>query len=151
MMASSDQMQFLSHLVYMLQAKKTLDIGTYTGYSALTIGNVLPADGKVYAIDITNEYLQEFCKPAWEMDKVSTKIKFICKSALEALDELLLLEENKDSFDFAFIDADKLNYLDYYEKALSLLRPGGLIAIDNVSLYLIEYIFATDIVEFEGS
>ena len=130
MQISPEQGQFMGLLVEMLAAKKTLDIGTFTGYSALVVALSLPSGGKVIACD-TNVEWTNMAKHFWQMAKVADKIDLKLGQALQTLDKLLA-DGEANTFDFAFIDADKQNYSAYYEKSLALLRTGGLIAIDNV-------------------
>jgi caffeoyl-CoA O-methyltransferase len=130
MQISPEQGQFMALLMELLGAKKTLDIGTFTGYSALVVALALPQDGKVIACDISTE-TTSIARRFWEMAGVSGKIDLRIAPALDTLQNLLDNGEG-GTFDFAFIDADKTNYVNYYEKALALLRPGGLIGIDNV-------------------
>lgn len=130
MQISPEQGQFMTLLIELLQAKKTLDIGTFTGYSALIVALALPVDGKVIACDTSTEWTN-IAKQYWTKAKVAHKIDLHLAPAAQTLDKLIANGE-ENSFDFAFIDADKENYLTYYEKALTLLRPGGLIAVDNV-------------------
>jgi len=130
MQISSEQGQFMRLLIEILGAKKTLDIGTFTGYSALAVALSLPDDGKVIACD-TNEQWTNMAKYFWEAAHVSHKIELKLAPALQTLDKLLA-DGEANTFDFAFIDADKKNYISYYERSLALLRTGGLIAIDNV-------------------
>lgn len=130
MQISPEQGQFMALLVELLGAKKTIDIGTYTGYSALTVALALPADGQVIACDINEEWTA-IARHFWQEAGVSAKIHLKLAPALNTLDELIASNE-VGTFDFIFIDADKLNYRNYYEKALQLSRPGGLITIDNV-------------------
>jgi predicted O-methyltransferase YrrM len=130
MQIAPEQGQFMALLVQLMEAKKTLDIGVFTGYSALVVALALPTDGQVIACDIdeeTTKIAQEF----WEKAAVNHKIELRLAPALETLDKLIA-EGQSNTFDFAFIDADKSNYDNYYEKALWLVKPGGLIAIDNV-------------------
>jgi predicted O-methyltransferase YrrM len=130
MQIAPEQGQFMALLVQLMGAKKTLDIGVFTGYSALVVALALPTDGQVIACDIdekTTKIAQEF----WEKAGVSQKIDLRLAPALETLDKLIVEGQN-NTFDFAFIDADKSNYDNYYEKALWLVKPGGLIAVDNV-------------------
>lgn len=129
MQISPEQGQFMALLIELLGARKTIDVGTFTGYSAAVVAMALPSDGKVITCDIdkTNtEVAQQF----WQQAGVSHKIDLRLKPALQTLDQLLK-EGEAGTFDFAFIDADKENYTGYYERCLSLLRKGGLIAIDN--------------------
>ena len=117
-------------LVEILYAKKSLDIGTFTGYSAMAVAQAMPRDGKVIACDINIEWTN-IAKQFWAMGGVTDKIDLRLTPALETLQDLLDKGEG-DTFDFAFIDADKMNYGNYYELVLTLLRSGGLMAIDNV-------------------
>jgi predicted O-methyltransferase YrrM len=128
-----EQGQFLSFLVKAIGAKKTLEIGTFTGYSALCVALALPADGRVVACDIKSDWV-DVGRKYWQEAGVDHKIDFRLGQALETLDSLLEGGE-AGSFDFVFIDADKGNYDNYYEKSLLLLRSGGIIAIDNVLLF----------------
>ena len=130
MQISPDQGQFMGLLVQLLGAKKTLDIGVFTGYSSLVVALALPADGKVIACDVDEKYTA-YARRYWETAEVTDKIDLRIAPALETLDKLIA-EGQAGSFDFAFIDADKRNYHNYYERALELLRPGGVIAVDNV-------------------
>ncbi|GJM06791.1 MAG: O-methyltransferase [marine bacterium B5-7] len=130
MQISPEQGQFMRLLIDILNAKKTLDIGTFTGYSALAVALSLPENGKVIACDTSIEWT-DLAKQFWEMGKVADKIELKLAPATQTLDGLLTNGE-QSTFDFAFIDADKQNYITYYEKSLALLRTGGLIAIDNV-------------------
>ncbi|PMB03630.1 SAM-dependent methyltransferase [Fischerella thermalis CCMEE 5273] len=130
MQIAPDQGQFLALLVKLIAAKKTLDIGVFTGYSSLVVALALPADGKVIACDIDEEYTA-IARRYWQKAGVADKINLHLAPALETLEKLIAVGE-AETFDFAFIDADKSNYDNYYELALQLVRPGGLIAIDNV-------------------
>jgi len=130
MQISPEQGQFMALLVTLLGARKTLDIGTFTGYSALSVGLSLPADGKIIACDLSTEWTT-IAKKFWEKAGVNHKIELRLAPAIETLDNLIAAGET-NTFDFSFIDADKENYDAYYEKSLALIRPGGLIAIDNV-------------------
>jgi predicted O-methyltransferase YrrM len=130
MQISPEQGQFMALLVEIIGAKKTLDIGTFTGYSALVVALALPAEGQVVACDINGEWTK-IAKRFWELAGVAEKIDLRLAPALETLQSLL--DSNAaNTFDLAFIDADKVNYDGYYEKALQLLKPGGLVLIDNV-------------------
>jgi predicted O-methyltransferase YrrM len=130
MQISPDQGQLMALLVKLMGAKKTLEIGVFTGYSALSVALALPPDGKLIACDVSAEYTA-IARSYWQAAGVAEKIDLHLAPALETLDRLLA-EHQANSFDFAFIDADKGNYLAYFDRALQLLRPGGLIAIDNV-------------------
>lgn len=117
-------------LVQLMGAKKTLEVGVFTGYSSLCVALALPKDGKVIACDISEEYTS-VGRRYWQAAGVADKIDLRIAPALETLDKLLA-EGEAGTFDFAFIDADKGNYEGYYERALKLIRNGGLIAVDNV-------------------
>ncbi|MEM9543256.1 MAG: class I SAM-dependent methyltransferase [Cyanobacteria bacterium P01_E01_bin.42] len=130
MQIAPDQGQFMALLVRLMGAKKILEIGTLTGYSALWMALALPPDGTLITCDI-QEKCREFAQPYWQGAGVADKIDLHIAPALETLENLLATEQ-AETFDLAFIDADKTNYPHYYEKCLELLRPGGLIAIDNV-------------------
>lgn len=130
MQISPEQGQFMGVMVQMLKAKKTLDIGTFTGYSALAVALALPADGKVYAFDVSEEWTN-IARKSWEAAGVSNKIELKLGPADQSL-QALLDQHQENTFDFAFIDADKSNYDIYYELALKLLRAGGVVAVDNV-------------------
>lgn len=129
MQIGPDQGQFMQFLVQAIGAKKTLEVGVFTGYSALWVALGLPDDGRIVACDVSEEYTS-VGKRYWKEAGVDQKIDLRLGPALETLDELLRNGE-AGSFDFAFIDADKGNYADYYEQALQLLRTNGVIAIDN--------------------
>lgn len=130
MQIAPEQGQFMSLLVQLIGAKKTLELGVFTGYSSLRTALALPSDGKVIACDVSDEYTQ-IARRYWEKAGVAHKIELHIAPALETLDKLIAAGE-AETFDFAFIDADKGGYNDYYERCLQLVRPGGLIAIDNV-------------------
>lgn len=130
MQISPEQGQFMALLMGILGAKKTLDIGTFTGYSALVVALALPEDGKVITCDIDKD-CTAVAKQFWEEAKAQHKIDLQLAPAMETLQKLLANGEG-NTFDFIFIDADKTHYNDYYEQALALVRSGGLIAIDNV-------------------
>jgi len=130
MQISPEQGQFMALLVKLLGAKKTLDVGVYTGYSSLCIALSLPKDGRVIACDLNREWT-DTAKRYWLRAGVTDKIELRLAPAQKTLEDLLA-KKAAASFDFAFIDADKINYDLYYEYCLELIRPGGLIAIDNV-------------------
>ena len=129
MQIGPDQGQFMQLLVQLLRARKTLEVGVFTGYSALWVAMGLPDDGRMIACDISEEYTA-VAKRYWKQAGVDQKIDLRLGPALDTLDGLVKTGE-AGTFDFAFIDADKTNYENYYERALKLLRGGGLIAIDN--------------------
>lgn len=130
MQISPEQSQFMALLVQLLGAKKTLEVGVFTGYSSLSVALALPPDGKIIACDVSEEYTAIALR-YWQKAGVADKIDLRLAPALETL-ERLLADGQAETFDFAFIDADKVNYEGYYERSLQLVRPGGLIAIDNV-------------------
>ena len=133
MQISSDQGQFMALLVRMLEVKKIVEVGTFTGYSSLVMALALPENGQIVACDISEEYT-EVAQRYWQEAGVVNKIDLRLGLAVETLTEILINGE-AGTFDMAFIDADKKNYKVYYEKCLELLRPGGLILIDNVLWY----------------
>jgi predicted O-methyltransferase YrrM len=128
-----EQGQFISFFVKTLGARKALEIGTYTGYSALCIALALPDDGKLVACDISEEWTA-IGRRYWKEASVEHKIDLRLGKATRTLDRMIKSGET-GTFDFVFIDADKAGYDDYYEKSLVLLRSGGIIAIDNVFLF----------------
>ena len=130
MQISPEQGQFMALLVELLGAKKTLEVGVFTGYSSLAVALALPPGGRVVACDVSEEWTR-VARRYWAEAGVADKITLRLAPALETLDALLR-DGEAGTFDFAFIDADKGNYAAYYERALELLRPGGLVAIDNV-------------------
>jgi caffeoyl-CoA O-methyltransferase len=130
MQTTPDQGQFLALLVQLIGATKTLEIGVFTGYSALAVALALPDSGQVIACDVSEAYTA-IARRYWQQAGVAHKITLHLAPALDTLDRLLS-EGQAGTFDFAFIDADKENYWNYYERSLQLLRPGGLIAVDNV-------------------
>lgn len=130
MQISPEQGQFMRLLVQLIGAKKTLEVGVFTGYSSLSVALALPADGKIIAADVSEEFTA-IARRYWQEAGVADKIDLRLAPALETLDHLLATGQ-AETFDFAFIDADKENYDGYYERSLQLVRPGGLIAIDNV-------------------
>ncbi|NEO75270.1 class I SAM-dependent methyltransferase [Moorena sp. SIO4G3] len=130
MQIAPEQGQFMALLVQLMGAKKTLEVGVFTGYSALAVALALPPEGKVVACDISEKYTA-IAGRYWQQAGVADKIDLQIAPALDTLDRLLE-EGQAGTFDFAFIDADKRNYESYYEQALKLVRNGGLIAVDNV-------------------
>jgi predicted O-methyltransferase YrrM len=130
MQIAPEQGQFMALLIQLMGAKKTLEVGVFTGYSSLAVALALPSDGKIIACD-TNEEYTAIARHYWQKAGVADKIDLRIAPALDTLDELIA-QGQANTFDFAFIDADKSNYDNYYERALQLVRPGGLIAIDNV-------------------
>lgn len=129
MQIGPEQGAFLALLVELVGARRCLEIGTFTGYSALAVALALPEDGQLVACDVSEEWTA-VGRPFWEEAGVAGKIDLHLAPALETLDGLIA-EGQTNSFDFAFIDADKAGYVDYFERCLTLLRTGGLIAVDN--------------------
>jgi predicted O-methyltransferase YrrM len=130
MQISPEQGAFMQLLVKLTGARRALEIGTFTGYSALVVAEALPADGTLVACDVSEEWTN-IGRRHWQAAGVSDKIELNLAPALETLDRLLR-DGAAGSFEFAFIDADKSNYDGYYERALRLTRAGGLIGVDNV-------------------
>jgi caffeoyl-CoA O-methyltransferase len=130
MQIAPEQGQFMQLLVELIGAKKTLEVGVFTGYSSLAVALALPPDGKVIACDISEQFTS-IAREYWKEAGVANKIELNLAPAVKTL-ERLVAEGQQGTFDFAFIDADKANYDRYYESSLVLLRRGGLIAIDNV-------------------
>jgi caffeoyl-CoA O-methyltransferase len=129
MQSSPEQGKLLTLLIKLMGAKKTLEVGVFTGYSALVVALALPEDGKIIACDVSEEWTS-IGRKYWEEAGVANKIDLRLAPGNETLDALLA-DGQAGTFDFAFIDADKSGYDGYYERCLQLLRPGGLIGIDN--------------------
>lgn len=125
-----EQGEFLALLIRALSAKKALEVGVFTGYSSLRVALALPPSGRLIACDISEEYTS-IARRYWEEAGVAGKIELHIAPAKETLNKLLA-DGQEGSFDFAFIDADKPAYKDYYEAALKLIRKGGMIALDNM-------------------
>ncbi|XP_072981250.1 caffeoyl-CoA O-methyltransferase [Typha angustifolia] len=130
MTTSADEGQFLSLLLKLINAKKTIEIGVYTGYSLLATALALPEDGHILAMDINRENY-ELGLPVIQKAGVAHKIDFREGPALPVLDQLLEDETNHGSYDFVFVDADKDNYLNYHKRILELVKVGGVIGYDN--------------------
>jgi predicted O-methyltransferase YrrM len=129
MQIAPEQGQFMALLAKLIGARRTIEIGVFTGYSALSVALALPDDGMVLACDISDAYTR-VGRPYWQQAGVAHKIDLRLAPALHTLDALLAAGE-AGRYDFAFIDADKTGYDAYYERCLQLVRTGGLIAIDN--------------------
>ncbi|KAL7093724.1 hypothetical protein ACP275_11G057600 [Erythranthe tilingii] len=125
-----DAGQNMALILKLINAKKTIEIGVFTGYSLLLTALTIPDDGKITAIDMDRS-TYEIGLPIIEKAGVKHKINFIESEALPVLDQLSKDPENKESFDFAYVDADKVNYKNYHEKLLELLKPGGVVIYDN--------------------
>ena|SRR5262245_38998878 len=128
MQIAPEQGHFLSLLARLIGARRTLEIGTFTGYSALAMALALPADGRIVACDISEDWVS-VGRPFWQRAGVAEKIEVRIGPAIETLQRL---ERDGAGFDLAFIDADKENMDGYYESALRLVRRGGLIILDNM-------------------
>ncbi|MBB4266710.1 O-methyltransferase [Roseospira visakhapatnamensis] len=128
--SSAEQAALLAFLARLVGARNTLDIGTFTGYSALAVAYALPPDGEVHAFD-TSPDLADFARRHWDAAGLGERIHLHVGPAADSLDALLA-QDRAGTFDMAFIDADKPAYPGYFEQALRLVRPGGLIALDNM-------------------
>ncbi|HEX7349340.1 MAG TPA: class I SAM-dependent methyltransferase [Rhodanobacteraceae bacterium] len=129
MQISPEQGQFMALLIKLIGARRTIEIGTFTGYSALTVALALPADGRLLACDISAEYTA-VGRPYWQRAGVADKIELVIAPAIQTLDARLAAGA-AGRYDFAFIDADKTGYDAYYERCLQLVHAGGLLAFDN--------------------
>ncbi len=130
MQVSPDQGQFMAQLVRLLGARRTLEIGVFTGYSSLCVALALPSSGRLVAFDLSEEWTS-IAERYWREAGVEGKIDLRMRDGVSGLEELLT-EGESGTFDFAFIDADKREYEEYYERVLRLIRLGGLIMVDNV-------------------
>jgi len=130
MQVSPEQGQYMALMARLIGARRTLEVGTFTGYSALVVAMALPEDGQIIACDINKEWT-DIARRYWDEAGVAHKINLRLGPAVETL-QALLAGGGKGTFDFAFIDADKSNYQSYFDSAVELIRPGGLIAVDNV-------------------
>lgn len=130
MQIAPEQGQFMELLVQLMGARKTIEIGVFTGYSSLCVALALPPNGQIIACDVSEEYTA-IARRYWEAAGVANKISLQLGPAINTLDKLIA-EGQAGTFDFAFIDADKENYEAYFERSLQLVRNGGLIVIDNV-------------------
>jgi len=130
MQISVEQGRFMELVTQLILAKKVLEVGVFTGYSALVVAQALPEEGTLIACDVSEEWTS-IGRRYWQEAGVAHKIDLRIAPALQTLDGLLA-DGHVGTFDFAFIDADKTNYDAYYERILQLLRPYGLIAIDNM-------------------
>lgn len=133
MSISPVQGQFMMLLLKLIGAKKTLEVGVFTGYSSLCTALTIPADGHIFACDVSEEWTS-VARRYWAEAGVADKITLKLAPAVETLDALLA-DGHAGTFDFAFIDADKSNYDAYYERALRLVRKGGLLVFDNMLWY----------------
>jgi caffeoyl-CoA O-methyltransferase len=130
MQISPEQGQFLAFLVRTIEARRVLEIGTFTGYSSLCMALALPSEGRIVACDTSDQWTR-IARRYWTEAGVAGRVDLHLAPAIETLDRLAAAGE-EETFDFAFIDADKENYTVYFERSLRLMRPGGVIAVDNV-------------------
>ena len=133
MLSTMDQAEFMKLLLKLTNAKTGIEVGCFTGYGSLCFAEALPADGKLITLDITDEY-PNVGKKYWEEAGVADKIDLRIGAATDSLDELLSDEANLNSFDFAYIDADKPAYNEYYDRCLPLVKSNGYLMIDNYFL-----------------
>ncbi|MGW2330192.1 O-methyltransferase [Streptomyces sp. NPDC001700] len=133
MQVMAEEGQFLAFLVGLIGARNVLEVGTFTGYSTLCMARAIPLDGRLVTCDITSKW-PDIGAEYWAKAGVADRIDVRIGNAAETLSGLLA-ESGANSFDFAFIDADKASYRTYYEAALDLVRPGGLIAVDNTLFF----------------
>jgi predicted O-methyltransferase YrrM len=134
MQIAPEQGQFMALLAQLTGARRYLEIGVYTGYSSLAVARALPADGEVVALDSSPEWT-EVARRYWAEAGVADRVQLYLDEAERSLDTLVTTENRSGTFDVAFIDADKENYPVYWEYCLELVRPGGLILVDNVLRY----------------
>ncbi|KAK9073723.1 hypothetical protein SSX86_006317 [Deinandra increscens subsp. villosa] len=128
--AAPDSSQMIGMLLKLIGAKKAIEVGVFTGYSLLSTALSIPDDGKIVAIDVDRE-AYEYGRPVIEKAGVEHKIEFIQSEGLPVLDKMLEKHANEGSFDFAFIDADKNNYINYHERIMKLLKVNGIVMYDN--------------------
>jgi predicted O-methyltransferase YrrM len=129
MQIGADQGQFMALLAKLMGARRCIEVGVFTGYSSLSVALALPADGRIVACDVSEEWTA-IARRYWQKAGVAQKIDLRLGRATATLDRLLA-DEGEGRYDFAFIDADKTSYLEYYERCLRLVRANGLIAVDN--------------------
>ena len=129
MQIAPEQGQLLQLLLQLMGARRVIEVGVFTGYSSLAMAQVLPSDGHLLACDVSTEWTA-IARKYWDEAGVSDRVHLVIAPAAETL--AAEVAAGAEPYDFAFIDADKAGYLDYYEACLRLLRPGGLIAVDNV-------------------
>ncbi|KAK4797960.1 hypothetical protein SAY86_030286 [Trapa natans] len=130
MATAPDAGQMIAMLLSLVGAKRTIEIGVFTGYSLLLTALSIPDDGKIIAVDL-NRQAYEMGLPVIKKAGMDHKIDFMESAALPVLEKLLESETNERSFDFAYVDADKVNYWNYHERLMKLLRPGGIVCYDN--------------------
>jgi predicted O-methyltransferase YrrM len=125
-----EQGALMALLIELTAARRCIEVGTFTGYSATAVALALPADGRLVCCDVSKEWT-DIARAAWEDAGVADKVELRLGPAVDSLDAMLTAGE-REAYDFAFVDADKGSYAAYYDRLLQLLRPGGLIAFDNV-------------------
>lgn len=130
MQIASDQGAFMGMIIKLMGVKRVIEIGTFTGYSTLAMALALPSDGTIIACDVSDEWTN-IGREHWEKAGVSARIDLRIAPAVQTLDALIEAGE-EHAFDLAFVDADKTGYMAYYERLLKLVRPGGVILVDNV-------------------
>jgi len=130
MLGATEVIQTCTVFIQQINAKKILDVGLFTGFSALSWALAIPEDGRVITMDITDEHYKNFGKRFVEEAGLANKLDIRIQPALKTMDDLIA-DGQSGTFDFAFLDAEKTEYPQYYEKCLQLLRPGGFIAVDN--------------------
>jgi len=129
MQIAPEQGQFMAMMARLIGARRYIEVGTFTGYSALAVTLAMPEDGRTIACDVSREWT-DIAQRYWQRAGVADRIMLELRPALKTLEELLV-SGCEDTFDLAFIDADKTGYIDYFERCHELVRPGGLIMIDN--------------------
>jgi predicted O-methyltransferase YrrM len=129
MQIAPEQGQFMQMLVRLTGARRAIEVGVFTGYSSLAVALAMPDDGRLLALDVSEEYTA-IARRHWQAAGVAGRIELVIAPALVTLDARLAGGE-AGRYDFAFIDADKTSYVAYYERLLKLLRPGGLVVVDN--------------------
>ncbi|HEU4517020.1 MAG TPA: class I SAM-dependent methyltransferase [Steroidobacteraceae bacterium] len=129
MQIAPEQGQFMQMLVRLAGARRAIEVGVFTGYSSLAVMLAMPKDGRLLALDVSEEYTA-VARRHWQAAGVAGRIELVIAPAVQTLDARIALGE-AGQYDFAFIDADKTSYLAYYERLLKLLRPGGLVVVDN--------------------
>lgn len=129
MQIAPEQGQFMAMLARLIAARRYIEVGTFTGYSTLAVAQAMPDDAEIIACDVSREWT-DIAQRYWRQAGVADRIRLVLQPALDTLDELIV-QGRIGQFDLAFIDADKTGYVDYFERCLRLVRPGGLILVDN--------------------
>ncbi|CDW75234.1 sam-dependent methyltransferase [Stylonychia lemnae] len=131
MLSAPDQCEHMKFIIKAAGFKRGIEIGVFTGYSALCLAEGMPSDGKLLSLDVNDQYTN-IAKKYWQLAGVNDKIELRLGNAVEILDKLISDQRNLESFDFGFIDADKPNYPNYFERLNKLIRKGGIVMIDNI-------------------